>query len=210
MVLVVWLPRLWTHIAKGFTTSACHKVATHRSFNSLLAPRADLCILRYPFCVSLLFQHIFHPLSLLLTLCWIMIIAETFETKYFAASACYCFKWRIDFNAFIAVGSCAKLIVLISCNKHFADLLLIFSAPVFSLLTVKLEHTEDCLHEHWTLAITIHAIWETCAYNTCLQMSHPTLQTIMMTAYVIVYWHFFRTANLACTYFVPIKLLWVL
>lgn len=120
VVFVIRLPRLRTHIAKTFTASAGHKVATHRSLNCLLAPGTYLGILGDPLRICFFLHNLLDPLGFFLAFARVVIIALTPETEYLSAVADYCIELRVDFDAVTAVDSRAKLIVAVGGDEQLA------------------------------------------------------------------------------------------
>jgi len=61
------------------------------------------------------------PFCFLLAFARIVIVALTFETKNFAADAGDCIDMmNIYLNTVTAIDASTKLIITISCDKHFA------------------------------------------------------------------------------------------
>lgn len=92
MILVVRFPRLRTHIAEVFATCARHEITTHRTLHSFPAPGTYLGILGDPLGISLLLDHLVHPLVLLITLTGVMIVTLAAEAEDLAAVAGNCLE----------------------------------------------------------------------------------------------------------------------
>ena len=136
VVFMVWLPRLRTHIAEIFTTSTSHKVATHRTLNSLFTKRTYFGIIYNPLNVSLLHQNLRNPLGLLFTFTGVMIITLASETEHLSAHTLYCLQTKlVQFYAIVAVNSSAELIILICCYEQFTEFLLVFLQPICTLIS---------------------------------------------------------------------------
>jgi hypothetical protein len=87
VILMIGLPRLRTHIAKALSTGACHKIASHTSFDSLFAPWTYFSVIRDPLCIRFFFQYLFHPFGFFLAFARVVVIALASETKDFSAYA---------------------------------------------------------------------------------------------------------------------------
>jgi hypothetical protein len=148
MILVIRFPRLGTHVAETFAASTSHKVAACRSFHCLLTPRTDLRIHRYPFGIGFFRNHLQLPLSFLLTLARIVVIALTFKAKYFAAYAGHRLdRWLIYLNAVSTVSPSAELIVFVCSYEHLTKFFFVFFYPSRPLDSADLENEENGLHE---------------------------------------------------------------
>lgn len=120
VVLVVWLPRLRTHVAEAFAAGAGHEVAAHRSLNCLLAPGTDLGVLGDPLRIGLFLHNLLDPLALFLALAGVVIVALAPEAEDLSAVADYCIELRVDFDAVAAVDSRAELIVAVGSDEQLA------------------------------------------------------------------------------------------
>jgi hypothetical protein len=134
MVSVVRFPRLCTHVAETFAASTSHKVAALISFHCLFTPRTDLRIHRYPFGISFLRNHLQLPLSFLLTLARIVVIALTLKAEYlFAIAGHYLDSWFIQFDAVSTVCSWAKLIAFVCSYENLAKFLFVLFHQILFL-----------------------------------------------------------------------------
>ena len=197
MVLVVWLPWLWTKIAEAFSTEAGHIITACTSFDSFFAPGAELGIYGHPLSISFFFKDIFHPKFFLITCTRTVIVRVAFKAKYFSTCAFYASYVEVmHFDTICAVDSCAKLIVSMDCWKLLGYLFFIWVYEISFQRIKLLKKLEDSFVEDGTW--TTHAFHEGIS---CLdwgfEVVFPAVGTIAMGTNVTVKGYTFNITDIA-------------
>ena len=132
VILMIRLPRFWTHIAEVLSASATHKVTSHASLNCLLTLRTDLSICTNPLSICFLSHDLLHPFHFLLTMARIVVIRLTFKAKYFSTGTFHSLDIRfINSDTIVTIISCAKLIISI---LHYKELTNFFAVSLHKSL----------------------------------------------------------------------------
>lgn len=122
VILMIWFPRLRTHITEVLPTGAGHKVTPHRPFHSFPTPRTDLSISRNPFSISFLRYYLLTPPSFLIAFARVMVVTLTPETKDLSTTAFDSINIElVNFNAISTINSRTELIVTIFHNQKLAN-----------------------------------------------------------------------------------------
>lgn len=128
------------------------------------------------------------------------------KAKYFPTGAGNGVELCIHFDAVATINSSAELVIFVSCYEHLAQFLFELLHPKHSLHLVQSQYPLNSLQQNWMRTTFIHAAREgRAALNGTFEVSHPTFQTIVVPANIIVYGNFFIAANIAGANHSPVE-----